>query len=285
MEWGSRNKSREALERSRKLRSHLSLSERNCWEAVRKKRSAGTSPPPTLSSCVRHNPSGPHEEGAFSVVLASASPRRIELLKSLIPNFEVVPADILEEDHVHDDPWVTAQRTAREKALAVAARRPKALVIAGDTVVALRGAGFQPARDEDSNAMSAGRMPAPQGWIQLAKPADEADACRMLGLLQGRAHTVVTGVCLVWPGGFSAFTEATQVTFKRMSDAEVAAYVATGEPMDKAGAYGFQGGARPFVERVEGSATNVIGLPMEKLREALTECVGLTALSPGAERE
>lgn len=172
----------------------------------------------------------------------------MDLLRELVPDFEVLPADIPEEEHVHDDPWVTAQRTAREKALAVTAVRPDALVIAGDTVVALKDG---------------------ETWTQLAKPIDEADARRMLGLLQGRAHTVVTGVCLVWPGGFSAFTEATQVTFKPMSEAEIAAYVATGEPMDKAGAYGFQGGARPFVEKVEGSVTNVIGLPMEKLEEAL----------------
>lgn len=184
--------------------------------------------------------------------MASASPRRQDLLRTLVPIFEVVPADIPEEEHVHEDPWLTAQRTAREKALVVHAMNAASLVIAGDTVVALS--------DDETGS-----------WIQLAKPVDEADACRMLGLLSGRSHTVVTGVCLIWPGGFTAFTDATQVTFNRMTNEQIAAYVDTGEPMDKAGAYGFQGGARPFVSRIEGSVTNVIGLPLEKLEEALKE--------------
>lgn len=189
----------------------------------------------------------------WPVVLASASPRRKDLLSELVSDFEVVAADIPEEDHVHDDPWVTAQRTAREKALVVSSERPNALVIAGDTVVAF----------EDGS----------KAWTQLAKPEDEEDARRMLTLLAGRTHTVVTGVCLVYPGGFSAFTDATQVTFKSMSEQDIFAYVATGEPMDKAGAYGFQGGARPFVEKIEGSVSNVIGLPMEKLEDALKSIV------------
>ncbi|MBS1723337.1 MAG: septum formation protein Maf [Armatimonadetes bacterium] len=184
----------------------------------------------------------------YPVVLASASPRRVELLRELVPEFEVVPAEIVEEDHVHDDPWVTAQRTAREKAIAVAEVRPDCLIIGGDTVVAL---------------------PSEAGWTQLAKPKDVADAVWMLGVLSGKTHTVVTGVCLIWPNGFSAFTEATKVTFKAMTEHEIRDYVATGEPMDKAGAYGFQGGARPFVERVEGSVSNVVGLPLERLKEAL----------------
>ncbi len=192
---------------------------------------------------------GPGLLGAmWPVVLASASPRRRDLLRELVPEFTVDPADVDEDALTDDDPWVTAQRLAREKALAVRERHPDALVIGGDTVVALEGEA---------------------GWSQLAKPLDEADARRMLGLLSGRTHTVITGVCLVWPGGLSAFTEATRVTFKAMSEGEIGAYVATGEPMDKAGAYGFQGGARPFVERVEGSVSNVIGLPLERLEEAL----------------
>ncbi len=193
---------------------------------------------------------------AWPVILASASPRRQDLLREIVPEFEIVPAHITEEDHVHEDPWETAQRTAREKALAVSAAHPKAIVIAGDTVVAF---------SVEGESGREGRV----NWTQLAKPLDENDAFRMLRVLSGRTHTVVTGVCVIWPEGFMAFTEATEVTFKPMSDQQIMEYVATGDPMDKAGAYGFQGGARPFVDRVEGSVTNVIGLPMEKLTEAL----------------
>ncbi|MCW5937803.1 MAG: septum formation protein Maf [Fimbriimonadaceae bacterium] len=185
----------------------------------------------------------------WPVVLASASPRRSDLLRELVESFTVDPADIDEDAMTDPDPWITAQRLAREKALAVQSRHPEALVIGGDTVVAL-----------------------PTGidtYEQLAKPTDEADARRMLGHLSAKTHLVVTGVCLAWPGGLSAFTETTKVTFRAMSADEIAAYVATGEPLDKAGAYGFQGGARPFVQQVEGSVSNVIGLPMERLEEAL----------------
>lgn len=184
----------------------------------------------------------------WPVVLASASPRRQDLLRELVPEFTVDPAHIDEDSMTDPNPWVTAQRLAREKSLAVFERHPGALVIGGDTVVAL---------------------PEGESWLQLAKPVDAEDACRTLGLLSGRTHLVITGVCLAHPGGMSAFTETTNVTFKPMSPAEIEDYVATGEPMDKAGAYGFQGGARPFVEKIEGSVTNVIGLPMEKLEEAL----------------
>lgn len=182
------------------------------------------------------------------VVLASASPRRAELLKGLIATFEILPAHVDEAALVDPDPWVCAQRTAREKALVIYAQRPDALVISGDTVVALR---------EGS------------GWLQLAKPESIADAERMLATLSGRTHTVVTGICLRWSGGMVAATEASQVTFRPLTTEEIAAYVATGEPMDKAGAYGLQGHARGFVDRIEGSTTNVIGLPMERLEEAL----------------
>lgn len=185
---------------------------------------------------------------AWPVVLASGSPRRQELLREVVAEFEVLPADIDEESMVDPDPWVTAQRLAREKALAVRDLRPQTLIIAGDTVVAL---------------------PDGDGWVQLAKPSDAEDAVAMLGRLAGRTHTVITGVCLLWPGGMSAFTDHSKVTFREMSEKERRDYVATGEPMDKAGSYGLQGEAKKFIDRIEGSVTNVIGLPMEKLREAL----------------
>ena len=91
----------------------------------------------------------------------------------------------------------------------------------------------------------------------------------MLAELAGRTHTVITGVCVVWPGGMSAFTEQSDVTFRKLSREEIERYVATGSPMDKAGAYGLQDESQNFIAKVEGPIDNVIGLPMEKLREAL----------------
>jgi septum formation protein len=181
----------------------------------------------------------------YPVVLASASPRRRELLGRLVEEFRVVPSSVDEEALTDPDPWVTAQRLAREKALSVFKDEPSSLVIAGDTVVAL------------------------ESGVQLAKPADAADAARMLRLLSGQTHVVVTGVCLVWPGGMSAFTEASRVTFRAVSDDEIARYIATGSPMDKAGAYGLQDESQDFIARVEGDVDNVIGLPVARLREAL----------------
>lgn len=186
----------------------------------------------------------------WPVVLASASPRRIELLKWFIEEFTIDPAEIDEEALVDTDPAVTAQRLAREKNFAVYPRHTDALVIAGDTVVA---------------------VPMKDGPHQLAKPADEADAVSMLMTLSGRSHSVITGVCLRWPRGFIAFTETTEVTFRAISEDEARAYVATGSPMDKAGAYGLQDESQNFVAEVRGSLTNVIGLPMERLEEALHE--------------
>lgn len=185
---------------------------------------------------------------SLPVILASASPRRSELLRKLVPDFRIVPAHLDEDALTDPDPWVTAQRLAREKCLAIAADHPDSLVIGGDTVVA---------------------MPQDRGWIQLTKPIDENDALQILTRLQGNTHTVITGVCLRWPGGLSALTDESKVTFRSVSESELKDYIATGEPMDKAGAYGLQGGARDFIAKVEGSITNVIGLPMEKLEEAL----------------
>ncbi len=184
----------------------------------------------------------------WPVVLASASPRRQELLRTLIAEFTVVPADLDEDALTTGDPFETAQRLSREKALSVADRHPESLVIGGDTVVAL---------------------PLETGWTQLTKPVDVPDAIAILSQLSGRTHHVITGVCLRWPGGISSFTEKSLVTFRSLTVPEMEAYIATGEPMDKAGAYGLQGGAKGFVERIEGSVSNVIGLPMERLGEAL----------------
>lgn len=184
------------------------------------------------------------------MILASASPRRSDLLKPLIPEFRVIPADVDEDGLTDPDPWITARKLAREKALAVYESHPDSLVIGGDTVVAY----------QEGDA-----------WVQLAKPSDEDDAFRILRILSGRTHTVITGVCVKWPKGFISFTDESKVTFAKMSDEQIRAYIATGEPMDKAGAYGLQGGARPFITQVEGFVSTVIGLPTERLEEALRE--------------
>ena len=186
-------------------------------------------------------------------MLASSSPRRSELLKWFIEEFSVDPADLDEDALLDDDPAVTAQRIAREKAMTVFSRHPDSLVIAGDTVVALPVTGG--------------------GWTQLAKPVDGADAVRMLMELSGKTHTVVTGVCLRWPRGFSAFSDTTEVTFRKIRKPEAEKYVATGAPLDKAGAYGLQDESQNFVAEIRGSMTNVIGLPMERLDEALQDVI------------
>jgi septum formation protein len=178
------------------------------------------------------------------VVLASGSPRRRELLARLIPDFEVVVADVDEEALTVEDPFETAERLAQAKAFAVVLLRPEALVIGADTVVTLDGE-------------------------QYAKPRDAADARRMLRALSGRTHVVATGVCVAEPKGTRVFHDRTFVTFRDLTDEEIAAYVATGEPMDKAGAYAIQGGAAGFVSRRDGSESNVIGLPLERLEHHL----------------
>lgn len=182
------------------------------------------------------------------VVLASGSPRRQELLKQFFAEFKVDPADLDEESLIMLNPAQTAQKLAKEKALLVAERHPGSLVIAGDTVVAL---------GEHDRAE------------QLAKPSDEADAVRMISTLSGRTHVVITGIALRWPTGFIAFTDVSKVTFKNLTEDQIKEYVATGESMDKAGAYGIQGMASTLVARIEGSVNNIIGLPTERLEEAL----------------
>ena len=186
----------------------------------------------------------------FPVILASASPRRKELLHHLVEEFSVVSAEVDEDSLTNADPWQTAQRLAREKAFAVYGRHPESLVIGGDTVVALQDG---------------------EDWIQLAKPSSQDQAQAMLQRLSGKTHFVITGVALRWPTGMASFTDETKVTFRKLTDVEIKRYVETGEPMDKAGAYAIQGGAKQFVAKVEGSVNNVIGLPTEKLEEALRD--------------
>lgn len=184
----------------------------------------------------------------YPVVLASASPRRHELLAQLVPEFQIAVADVDEADYADEDPWEAAESIASAKALEVATRYPDSLVIGGDTIVAFDVAGLM---------------------VQLAKPVDRDDAISMLESLSGRKHVVITGVCLASPDGGSVFTATTAVTFRALNREEIERYVDTGEPMDKAGAYAIQGGAAGFVTSIEGSLSNVIGLPLEALAEAL----------------
>ncbi len=171
------------------------------------------------------------------LVLASASPRRQELLRNADIAFEVQPADIQEKQMPGEAAKACAERLAREKALAVASQRPNDCVLGADTVVVIDGQ-------------------------LLGKPRDAADATRMLRLLSGRNHEVITGVCVVSNGQTKGASETTLVTFNEITDKEIADYVATGEPMDKAGAYAIQGIASRWIPRIEGDYSNVVGLPV-----------------------
>ncbi len=188
----------------------------------------------------------------WPVVLASASPRRQELLKQITDNFTVDSADVDETPLPKENPWQTAERLAEAKARTVASRNPNSIVIAGDTVVALEQDNF---------------------FRQLAKPVDEDDAKQMLRSLSGRLHLVITGVCVATPEERDIFSVTTTVEFRELADEEITEYVATGEPMDKAGAYAIQGGAKGFVTRCDGSITNVIGFPLDEIREALLRMI------------
>jgi len=178
------------------------------------------------------------------LVLASASPRRRELLVQVGFDFQVHPAHIPEDPLSGEEPVAYVTRVAREKAQAafaqVAASQADGrdlTVLGADTTVTL-----------DSHI--------------LGKPADAADAARMLRLLSGRSHRVVTGVAVVTATSVEVAAEVTAVQFLTLSDAEIEAYIATGEPMDKAGAYGIQGRAARWIPRIEGCYFNVVGLPL-----------------------
>lgn len=175
------------------------------------------------------------------LVLASSSPRRKELLSLAGYTFEVQASQAPEVYREGEDPIAFATRLAREKAQAVYETLdksdPSLLVIGADTIVLVDGE-------------------------ILGKPNDAADAARMLRLLAGRTHQVVTGVCVISSVATESAAEVTGVTFTTMSDAEIQGYIATGEPMDKAGAYGIQGRAARWIPRVQGCYFNVVGLPV-----------------------
>lgn len=179
------------------------------------------------------------------VVLASGSPRRRELLAQMgVADFEVLPARGKETAPLGLGPAELVEHLALQKAREVFALRPGAAVIGADTVVALEG-----------------RI--------LGKPRDAADAAKMLSALSGRSHEVYTGMAVLAGGDVLTHVERTEVEFRTLAAEEIAAYVATGEPMDKAGGYGIQGRACIFIRGIRGDYYNVVGLPVCALHELL----------------
>lgn len=178
------------------------------------------------------------------VILASASPRRRELLTLVGIPHEVRPADIDETYLAGEVPRQHALRLAREKAERIS--EPDAVVIGSDTIVVIDGE-------------------------VLGKPASEEDALRMLRRLSGRSHTVITAVAVAWKGRVVADAESVDVTFHALSDAEIRGYIATREPMDKAGAYGIQGYGATIVARVDGDYFAVMGLPLQRMVQLMRE--------------
>jgi septum formation protein len=173
------------------------------------------------------------------IILASSSPRRADLLRGIGVEFEIAPSQVQERPHAGEAPADYITRLARAKVISIARKREQGLVIGADTIVVLDGK-------------------------ILGKPADEADAARMLRSLSGRWHAVMTGVALydVATRQEVADYDKTLVRFGQMSEPEIDWYVRSGEPMDKAGAYGIQGLAGLFIEEIAGNYFNVVGLPL-----------------------
>lgn len=174
------------------------------------------------------------------IILASSSPRRRELMATAGLEFEIIVKDVDESIPEGTAPIDAAKMTAKKKALAVANEHPDSIVIGADTIVVA-------------------------GEKILGKPADKADACAMLRMLSGVEHEVITGVCIVCGEKQENFAQVSRVKFYELTDEEIEAYVATNEPMDKAGAYGIQGRGCTLVEKIEGDYFNIVGLPVAEL--------------------
>ena len=195
-----------------------------------------------------------------ALILASASPRRRELLAQAGYRFEVQPSTVAESRRPEEDAIRFATRLAREKAEEVFARcyAPGVIVLGADTLVVCDGE-------------------------VMGKPLDAAEATRMLLLLSGRTHHVVTGVAVVWgKGATEVAAELTHVTMRTLSPQEVADYVATGEPMDKAGAYAIQGRAARWIPRINGCYFNVVGLPLALVASMLEGAEQRLASNPSS---
>lgn len=184
------------------------------------------------------------------LVLASASPRRRELLTQAGLRFDVLPARIDESRYFGEDPSAYVQRLALEKALVISAKHPGAIVLGADTTVVLNS-------------------------DVLNKPADAAEAERMLRALSGQAHQVYTGIAVVHGTDFRQQVEATTVYFAEIPEADLAHYLATGDSLDKAGAYGIQGYAARWITRIDGDFFNVMGLPIAATVRLLAEFQGV----------
>lgn len=190
----------------------------------------------------------------MDVILASASPRRRELLSLIFEHYRVIPSRF-DEDEVPDDlpPAQHVHHSALMKARDVAAQHPDSLVIGADTIVVVDG-----------------RI--------LGKPRDTSDAAGMLASLGGRTHQVYSGIAVIREGVEHTAVECTDVTFRPLSDEIVSRYIATGEPMDKAGAYAIQGRGSVLIESIEGCYFNVVGLPIYRL-STLLERFGIRPLA------
>jgi len=180
------------------------------------------------------------------LILASGSPRRAELLASARFEFEVVPADVDEITYLHEEPAAYVLRVATSKAERVARDRPGATVLAADTVV-----------------VAGGRI--------MGKPIDNGDAESMLKMLSGSVHTVLTAVVLHKGGRMLSDVVSTRVRFLPLTAGEIAWYIATGEQVGKAGAYAIQGAAARFIDWIDGSWSNVVGLPLASVYSLLKE--------------
>ncbi|GHU67674.1 septum formation protein Maf [Clostridia bacterium] len=176
------------------------------------------------------------------LILASSSPRRLELIRAMGLQVEQVTSNA--DEIAEGEPIQLAMENARLKAEAIRAAAPDAYILGADTIVVLNGTVY-------------------------GKPRDEDDAARILRILQGRSHEVITGVCLVHGQSVETAYDRTSVRFSPMTEREIRAYIATGDPMDKAGAYGIQGMMRMYVESVQGSYDNVMGLPTALVRRML----------------
>lgn len=193
----------------------------------------------------------------LKVLLASASPRRADLLRQAGVGIEIFPADVDEGERAGESPRELAERLALTKARHVANGRSSGIVLGADTVVAIK---------EQSRAGS---------FMLLGKPGNAARTREMLMALSGREHVVITGFCLIDAGMAREVFSSVQtiVTFRTLSDADIQRYVATTEPFDKAGGYAIQGGAAGFVRRISGSYTNVVGLPVAEVLDMLASMV------------